>query len=52
LAAKALIDQNPKPTEEEPPYWRAGTLCRCTGYDKILRAVMDAAEVMRAAAGR
>jgi carbon-monoxide dehydrogenase small subunit len=52
VAAKALLDQNLNPTEEEARYWLAGNLCRCTGYDKILRAVMDAAEVMRAEAGR
>src|ERR1700691_3824877 len=52
VAAKALLDSNPNPTEEEARYWLAGNLCRCTGYDKILRAVMDAAEVMRAEAGR
>jgi aerobic carbon-monoxide dehydrogenase small subunit len=47
VAAKALLDGNPEPTEEEVRYWLAGNLCRCTGYDKIIRAVMDAAEVMR-----
>ena len=53
VAAKALLDHNPNPTEEETRYWLAGNLCRCTGYDKIIRAVLDAAEVMRgAAAGR
>ena len=52
VAAKALLDSNPNPTEEEARYWLAGNLCRCTGYDKILRAVMDAAEVMRAQAAR
>jgi carbon-monoxide dehydrogenase small subunit len=52
VAAKALLDQNPNPTEEEARYWLAGNLCRCTGYDKILRAVMDAAEVMRAEAAQ
>jgi carbon-monoxide dehydrogenase small subunit len=49
VAAKALIDANPDPTEEETRYWLAGNLCRCTGYDKIIRAVMDAAAEMRGA---
>lgn len=49
VAAKALLDANPAPTEEETRYWLAGNLCRCTGYDKIIRAVMDAAEEMRGA---
>jgi carbon-monoxide dehydrogenase small subunit len=48
VAAKALLDQNPDPTETEVRYWLAGNLCRCTGYDKIVRAVMDAAADMRA----
>lgn len=48
VAAKALLDRNPDPTEEEIRYWLAGNLCRCTGYDKIVRAVIDAAEIMRA----
>jgi carbon-monoxide dehydrogenase small subunit len=52
VAAKALLDTTLDPTEEEARYWLAGNLCRCTGYDKILRAVMDAAAVMRAEAGR
>jgi carbon-monoxide dehydrogenase small subunit len=43
VAAKALLDTNPNPTEGEVRYWLAGNLCRCTGYDKIIRAVMDAA---------
>ncbi len=47
VAAKALLDYNPNPTEEEARYWLAGNLCRCTGYDKVIRAVLDAAEVMR-----
>ena len=47
VAAKALLDHNPNPTEEEARYWLAGNLCRCTGYDKIIRAVLDAAESMR-----
>ena len=47
VSAKALLDENPEPTEEEARYYLAGNLCRCTGYDKIIRAVMDSAEVMR-----
>jgi carbon-monoxide dehydrogenase small subunit len=47
VAAKALLDKNANPTETEVRYWLAGNLCRCTGYDKIIRAVMDAAAVMR-----
>jgi len=47
VAAKALLDENPKPTETEARYWLAGNLCRCTGYDKIIRAVMDAAAELR-----
>src|SRR5215510_4469821 len=43
VAAKALLDKNPDPSEEETRYWLAGNLCRCTGYDKIIRAVLDAA---------
>ena len=43
VAAKALLDENLNPTEEETRYWLAGNLCRCTGYDKIVRAVLDAA---------
>ena len=49
VAAKALLEKNPDPTETEVRYWLAGNLCRCTGYDKIIRAVMDAAKEMRAA---
>lgn len=49
VAAKSLLEKNPSPTEEEARYWLAGNLCRCTGYDKIIRAVMDAAEEMRRA---
>lgn len=45
VAAKALLDRNPDPTEAEVRNWLAGNLCRCTGYDKIVRAVMDAAKV-------
>ena len=47
VAAKALLAKNPDPTETEVRYWLAGNLCRCTGYDKIIRAVMDAAAEMR-----
>jgi carbon-monoxide dehydrogenase small subunit len=43
VAAKALLDKNPKPTEDQVRHWLAGNLCRCTGYDKIVRAVLDAA---------
>jgi aerobic carbon-monoxide dehydrogenase small subunit len=49
VAAKALLDANPDPTEQEARYWLAGNLCRCTGYDKIIRAVLDAAADMRKA---
>ena len=47
VAAKALLEKNPEPTETEVRFWLAGNLCRCTGYDKIIRAVMDAASDMR-----
>ena len=47
IAAKALLDRNPDPTETEVRYWLAGNLCRCTGYDKIVRAVLDTAAEMR-----
>lgn len=47
VAAKSLLEQNQNPTEEEIRYWLAGNLCRCTGYDKIIRAVQDAAAEMR-----
>jgi aerobic carbon-monoxide dehydrogenase small subunit len=47
IAAKALLDRNPDPTESEARYWLAGNLCRCTGYDKIIRAVLDAAADLR-----
>ena len=49
VAANALLQQNPEPTETEVRYWLAGNLCRCTGYDKIVRAVMDAGAEMRGA---
>ena len=47
VAAKALLEKNLNTTEKEVRYWLAGNLCRCTGYDKIIRAVMDAAFEMR-----
>lgn len=47
VATKALLDKNPDPSETEIRYWLAGNLCRCTGYDKIVRAVVDAAAEMR-----
>ncbi|MGI9370983.1 MAG: (2Fe-2S)-binding protein [Hyphomicrobiales bacterium] len=47
IAAKDLLERNPDPTETEVRYWLAGNLCRCTGYDKIVRAVMDTAAEMR-----
>jgi carbon-monoxide dehydrogenase small subunit len=49
IAAKDLLKKNPDPTEEEIRFGLAGNLCRCTGYDKIVRAVQDAASVMRGA---
>lgn len=47
VASKALLAKNPNPTETEVRYWLAGNLCRCTGYDKIVRAVMEVAAEMR-----
>ena len=47
VASKALLEKNPNPTETEIRYWLAGNLCRCTGYDKIVSAVKDAAVTMR-----
>ena len=47
MAAKALLDVNPDPSEEDIRFWLAGNLCRCTGYDKIVRAVQDAAKELR-----
>ena len=44
MNAKALLESNPNPTEKEVRFWLAGNLCRCTGYDKIVRAVLDAAD--------
>ena len=49
VSAKALLDGNPNPTETEIRYGLAGNLCRCTGYDKIVRAVQEAAAIMREA---
>ena len=49
VATKALLEKNPNPTETEARYWLAGNLCRCTGYDKIIKAVMSAAAEMRGA---
>ena len=49
VAAKNLLDRNPNPTDTELRYWLAGNLCRCTGYDKIIAAVQDAAAKMRTA---
>ena len=50
VASKALLARNTNPTETEVRYWLAGNLCRCTGYDKIVRAVMEVAADMRQAA--
>ncbi|MFB9262402.1 (2Fe-2S)-binding protein [Bradyrhizobium erythrophlei] len=47
VASEALLKKNPNPTEEEVRFWLAGNLCRCTGYDKIVRAVMETAAEMR-----
>ena len=49
IAAKALLDKNPDPSEEEIRFGLAGNLCRCTGYDKIVRAVQATAKEMRGA---
>ena len=49
VASKALLDENPDPTEHEIRFWLANNLCRCTGYDKIVRAVQDAAVKMQEA---
>ncbi len=49
IAAKNLLERNPDPTETEVRYWLAGNLCRCTGYDKIVRAVLDTAAELRGA---
>ena len=47
VASEALLARNSNPTEEEVRFWLAGNLCRCTGYDKIVRAVMETAAEMR-----
>jgi carbon-monoxide dehydrogenase small subunit len=47
VAARVLLERNPDPSEEEVRYWLSGNLCRCTGYDKIVRAVLDAAAEVR-----
>ena len=49
IAARSLLERNPNPSEEEVRYWLAGNLCRCTGYNKIVEAVLDAAKEMRGA---
>ncbi|HUF57585.1 MAG TPA: (2Fe-2S)-binding protein [Thermohalobaculum sp.] len=49
IAARDLLERNPNPTEEEARYYLAGNLCRCTGYDKIIRAVLETADEMRRA---
>ncbi len=49
MAAKALLARNPNPTETETRYWLAGNLCRCTGYDKLIKSVLVAAKEMRGA---
>ena len=51
IAAKALLERNPDPSEQEVRYWLAGNLCRCTGYDKVIRSVLAAAEEMRERGG-
>ena len=50
VASKALLDHNPNPSEHEIRHWLAGNLCRCTGYDKIVRAVLDAAQEVQQSA--
>ena len=49
IAAKALLERNPDPSETEGRFWLAGNLCRCTGYDKIIQAVLDTATEMKEA---
>ena len=50
VAAKALLDENSNPSEHEIRYWLAGNLCRCTGYDKIVRAIQDTAKALQTTA--
>jgi carbon-monoxide dehydrogenase small subunit len=50
VAAKSLLERNPDPSETEVRFWLAGNLCRCTGYDKIVRAVLETAAEMKEAA--
>jgi carbon-monoxide dehydrogenase small subunit len=47
MSSKALLEKNPNPSEHEIRFWLSGNLCRCTGYDKIVRAVMRASEMMK-----
>ena len=49
IAARSLLEHNPDPSETEVRYWLAGNLCRCTGYQNIITAVLDAAKEMRGA---
>jgi carbon-monoxide dehydrogenase small subunit len=49
IASKALLDRTPNPSEDQIRAWLAGNLCRCTGYDKIVRAVQQAAELLATA---
>ena len=49
VASKALLERDPDPSETEVRYWLAGNLCRCTGYDKIIKAVLDTAAELRRA---
>lgn len=49
MASKALLDKHPRPSEAQVRHWLAGNLCRCTGYDKLVRAVLKASEAMEAA---
>ena len=49
IAAQTLLERNPDPTEEQTRYWLSGNLCRCTGYNQIIHAVLDAAKELRGA---